>query len=98
LSIFFAQISYQVAIELSYPVPEGISSNIQVLSLQLFGMIFIIIMSALENPNTHQMTAAVWLVTASVCLSAIAMLFYRGKHKRMLVDLKEETLLQSDVR
>jgi len=91
---FASQISYQVAIEVSYPVPEAISTNIQVLSLQLFGMFFIILMSLLEN-SAH---VGIWIASSCVCVGAIAMLFYRGKHKRMQLDLDQNAEITKPLR
>lgn len=71
-------VTLQVAVEVSFPVPEGISSNIQLMSLQLFGVIFILVMSLLEDPENHSMKLATWLGTGIVIAVSFASLLFKG--------------------
>ncbi len=77
-------VSLQVGIEVSFPISEGISANMLFLGLQFFGMVWIIILSAMEDPVTHSMTVATWLATVCVCLVAFASFFFKGKSEVML--------------
>jgi hypothetical protein len=74
----------QVAIEICFPISEGVSANMQVMALQLLAVIFIMVMSFLENPTTHSTTASTWVVTVCVCIVSGSLLFFKGKKPRYL--------------
>ena len=68
----------QVAIEICFPISEGVSANMQVMALQLMAVIFIMVMSFLEDPETHKTTASTWAVTICVCIVSVSLLFFKG--------------------
>ena len=86
-------ISMDISVEITFPLPEAIVSNLLLASAQVFGILFICICTPLlAYVSINAVNFTLLLATA---LSAVLILFFNGKNKRELVDHMESNIQSS---
>lgn len=70
-------VSFQLGLEVSFPVPAGIATNVQIVGLQFFSVLFIATMTLLQHSFTN-MHIATWIGTSFVCIATIFTLLFKG--------------------
>jgi MFS family permease len=63
-------VGFQYAAEITYPAPEGTSNGMLILMGQISGILFIVAMDSLKDPNTGSMTGSMLVLIGLliVCL------------------------------
>mmetsp|Transcript_3494 Transcript_3494/g.4814 ORF Transcript_3494/g.4814 Transcript_3494/m.4814 type:complete len:444 (+) Transcript_3494:1752-3083(+) len=73
----------EAGVEVTYPVPEGISAGCVMMSAQVFGILFIIAMTFVTEYYEDQLDYANWSLVGCVLLSCVMMVFFKEDYKRM---------------
>lgn len=75
-------IGFQYGAEITYPAPEGTSNGLLLMMGQISGILFILGMDSLKNPQTGSMTVSLFLLAGLMLLALI--LSTRLKESRLL--------------
>jgi len=76
-------IGFQYGAEITYPAPEGTSNGILLMMGQISGIMFILVMDSIKNPETGSMTASL-LILAGLMIVGL-LLATRLKEAQLLV-------------
>jgi MFS family permease len=87
-------VSFEAAVETTYPVPEDVSGGLLMAGGQYPGIAFIFILSALIdtqpkcNPSdtSFRYPASSGVIIASMAVCAVTILFFKGERKRLAMD------------
>lgn len=72
----------EVAVEVTYPIAEGISSGSVMMSAQIFGILFIVGMNVISHFQGGSLTTANWTLAGMVVVSCILIFFFKENYKR----------------
>jgi hypothetical protein len=72
-------LSLEAAVECSHPVPEAISGGGVMMSAQLFGIFFIVVMDAIGSAGG--LTVANWLLVGAVAISCAMLVFFKEDYQ-----------------
>jgi len=73
-------VGMDLSVEITYPMPEAITTSLLMMSAQIFGILFIFVMTALQEVS---MSGSSWFLTAWTCVSALLMLLFKPEYKRV---------------
>lgn len=73
-------VGMDLSVEITFPVPEGITASLLMCSAQIFGIAFTLALTYLMQWN---LSAANWFLTAWAGFAALLFLFFRGENKRL---------------
>ena len=76
----------ETGVEVTYPVPEGLSSSYQIIATQLYGVVITMLMTAMFESKLKKYT--LWASLAFCGLSTIITFFFHGRMKRLEMESK----------
>jgi hypothetical protein len=72
-------ISLETAVECSFPIAEALSGGVTMMSAQVFGILFIVVVSVIQDGHPHAMKSATWGLVGFVGVASVMILFFKEK-------------------